>query len=36
MKKKKAHMANQIVKMQALNCFELTLISWKLNIIITS
>jgi hypothetical protein len=36
MKEKKAYMANQIVKMQALNFFELTLVSWKLNVIITS
>jgi len=34
--KKKSYMANQIVKMEALKFFELTLVSWKLNVIITS
>jgi hypothetical protein len=34
--KKKTYMINQIVKMQALNFFELILANWKLNVIITS
>jgi len=29
-------MANQIIKMQALKFFELTSVSWKLNVMITS